>query len=79
MQFDDEGRVQFTDEERAEIATEYEAIAKRLWEQVERVEARGNYDLGGRLRAQACDAEALVEAARIPDARRANALLSRIY
>lgn len=79
MQFDDDGRVQFTDQERAEIATEYEAKAKYLWEQVERLEGRGDYSRADRLRAHACDAEDLVAAARIPDARLSNARLSRIY
>ncbi|MEE4419553.1 hypothetical protein [Streptomyces bugieae] len=71
--------MQFTDEERAEIAAYYEAKAIRLRVKVLRLEAAGQFDAAARLRMQARRAEALVEAAREPDARRANALLSRIY
>ncbi|MFF8784806.1 hypothetical protein [Streptomyces sp. NPDC015125] len=69
----------FTDQERAEIAIEQKAIAARLWPLVEKAEKGDNFDLAIRLRAQACDAEDLVHAAQIPDARRSNALLARIY
>ena len=71
--------MQFTDEERAGIAAEYGAKAIRLRVKVLRLEVAGQLDTAARLRAQARRAEALVEAAREPDAQRSNALLSRIY
>lgn len=74
MDFDENGRAVFSDEERAQIAGEQDQIAARLWEGVTRVEAKGDMRQGGKLRAQACEAEDLAKAAR-----ESSAALARIY
>lgn len=66
--------MQFTDKERAEIATEQDQMAADLWPQVERAERAGRDDLAFRLRQQACDAEDVAQAART-----SNAALARVY
>ncbi|MBB1252919.1 hypothetical protein H3146_05995 [Streptomyces sp. OF3] len=66
--------MQWTAEERAEIAAENDRIAACLWPQVEAAEKAGNVDLACRLRNFACDAEDVASAARVSSAR-----LARIY
>lgn len=74
MDFDENGRAVFTDAERAEIAAEHDALAARMWKDVERAEKANNIPLADKFRAQACDAMDIAEAARISSAR-----LARIY
>lgn len=65
---------EWTDAERAEIATEYDQRAAELWPQVEAAEKAGKWDLAARLRNFACDSEDVAAAARISSAR-----LARVY
>jgi hypothetical protein len=64
MTFDETGHAVFTDKERADTAAEQDRIAAGLWASVERLEKAGDLSKADRLRAQACDAEDLAEAAR---------------
>lgn len=66
--------MQFTDQERAEIATEHDGIAARLWKEVTRLEEAGRLQQADQLRVQACDAEDVAEAART-----SVSALARIY
>lgn len=74
MDFDENGRAVFTDQERAEIAAEQDRIAAYLWPKVESAEQSGRDSLAIRLRSQACDAEDLANAAR-----ESSAALARLY
>ncbi|MFE2324623.1 hypothetical protein ACFXD5_12010 [Streptomyces sp. NPDC059385] len=65
----------FTDEERAQIAAEQDAIAAKLWAQYERAQAADPVPgLEIRLWNQACEAERLAVAAR-----HSSAALARLY
>lgn len=66
--------IQWTDAERAEIAAEHDQQAADLWPRVEAAEKADKTDLARRLRAMACDAEGVAEAART-----SNAALARVY
>ncbi|MFI0900534.1 hypothetical protein [Streptomyces sp. NPDC020983] len=64
----------FTDDERGEIAAEHDQVAASLWPQVRDAERRGQVDLACRLRQMACDAMDVAQAART-----SAAALSRVY
>lgn len=55
--------MEFTDAQRAEIAAEHDRLAAHLWPLVEKAEREGRGTAALRLRAQACDAEDIAEAA----------------
>jgi hypothetical protein len=66
--------MQFTDQERTEIAAEHDRIAAGLFSEVERLEKLGKADQARRLWNQANDVADVADAARI-----SSAALARVY